>query len=89
MALLLEVGKEQREIKTPTFKECQKIVGGLVELVRINDDEANGEQVVMLVNEEGLILGLEENVNAATLAKHYIAGNAVVLTGPEVQKVLM
>ena len=89
MALLLEVGKEQREIKTPTFKECQKIVGGLVELVRINDDEANGEQVVMLVNEEGLILGLEENVNAAILAKHYIAGNAVVLTGPEVNKVLM
>lgn len=59
----------------PTLEEAQREVGGYVELVMLEDRSQ------MLVNEEGLIYGLDINIEASILAKRRIVGNALVLSG--------
>jgi hypothetical protein len=72
------------EDKQPSLEKAQELVGGLVELVTLN----NGDQ--LLVNEEGLLSDLPFNVYATHLAteksncflaEHGIRGNAVLLKG--------
>jgi len=53
-------------------------VGGLVEVVRL---PVEGEDEVMLVNEEGLLQGLPLNLTASMMSGGPIVGNVVVLTG--------
>ncbi len=82
MAYVVNVGESSVELgKLPTFKECQKIVGGLVETVQLPFG-------MLLVNEEGLLMSLPVNAEASLLAGQVIVGNAVVLLGSEVDKVL-
>ena len=54
--IVKEPGKdpEEREIQNE-LEEIQKIVGGFIEIVRMHDD------LVMVVNEEGLLLDLPYN----------------------------
>ena len=59
----------------PELEDCQKVVGGFVEMVYLED----GRQ--MLVNEEGLLKELPYNPIASQLAGHTIVGNAIVLEG--------
>ena len=67
--------------KAPKLDELQHMVGGLIEVIELSD----GRQ--MVVNEEGLILGLPFNPEASALnavygnGQEYLAGNAVVLGG--------
>ena len=61
--------------KEPTLEEMQKFVGGLIELVPLE----NGDQLI--VNEEGLIHQLPHNESASLLAGQIIVGNAMVLQG--------
>jgi len=61
-----------------TFQDAQKVVGGLVEVVRL---PVEGEDEVMLVNEEGLLQGLPLNLTASMMSGGPIVGNVVVLTG--------
>ena len=68
--VFLRVDKEP-----PSLHEAQELVGGLVELVRLSD----GDQ--MLVNEEGLILGLPHNKMASEVANRPIVGNVLILRG--------
>ena len=65
------------ENNQPTLQEAQKIVGGLVELVR--SPENPDWQV--LVNEEGLIEGLPFNKEATELCGTGIVGPAIILKG--------
>ena len=59
----------------PSLEKAQKMVGGFVELIELSD----GDQ--MLVNEEGLLKGLDINGLATIVANRRIVGNAIVLTG--------
>lgn len=69
----------------PSLEKAQELVGGLVELIELN----NGDQ--MLVNEEGLLHDLPLNIEATNhLVAHKspydlmfrgIVGNAVILKG--------
>lgn len=59
--------------------ELQGFVGGLIEIVYLPDG------LLMVVNEEGLILGLPFNINASILAGHPIVGNALVCRSDEVK----
>ena len=59
----------------PTLEEAQEFVGGLVELVRLED----GDQ--MLVNEEGVMQNLPVNFEASFQAGKVILGNAIILEG--------
>ena len=51
------------------------MVGGFVELIELSD----GDQ--MLVNEEGLLKGLDINGMATMIANRRIVGNAIILRG--------
>lgn len=56
-----------------TLKELQQAVGGAVELIQLGGD------YVMLVNEEGMILGLRDNERATDLCGGFpIVGAALV-----------
>mgnify|MGYP003133662086 FL=1 len=65
------------EDRQPTLQEAQKIVGGLVEMVR----SPTNPDIQILVNEEGLIKGLPFNKEATELCDTGIVGNAVILKG--------
>lgn len=65
------------------LKELQSIVGGYIEIVRLDNDN------IMVVNEEGLINGLAFNFYATYIAKktyplHHIVGDVLVCKSKEV-----
>ena len=78
---------ETEDVEAPTFEQCQEIVGGLVEVIRL----VRG--AVVLVNEDGIGLGLP-----VWEMRHYteqgwpcdltLHGNAVFLSKAEADKVL-
>ena len=57
-----------------TLEALQKAVGGYIETVRLRVDDA-----VMIVNEEGLLLGLPYNVIASGFADQPIVGTAIIV----------
>ncbi len=59
---------------TLTLKEMQGKVGGLIEVVYLEDGTK------MVVNEEGLIDGLPINSEASIIANRIIVGNAIITT---------
>ena len=61
----------------PTLSEAQKLVGGLVEMVRSPTDP----EIQILVNEEGLLRGLPFNEEASRLCDTGIVGDAIILKG--------
>lgn len=69
-----------------SLDEMQKIVGGNIELVYLNDTE------IMVVNEEGKIDGLEYNAVATSIFKNnhpgtddFIVGIALVCAGAQIK----
>ena len=67
--------------KPPTLEEAQEIVGGNIELVgdychKIKDAD-------IIVNEEGLILGLDMNIAAFKICTIPLMGNVLVLKGKQ------
>lgn len=65
------------EDRRPTLEEAQRLVGGLVEMVR----SPTQPDWQVLVNEEGLLEGLPFNEEASKLCGTGIVGPAVVLKG--------
>jgi len=69
----------------PTLEECQKFVGGYIEIQRV---KFNGEDGQMILNEEGKLHGLDVNLPATEIFRNtypmtddYIVGPVLVLTG--------
>lgn len=60
--------------KAPALEEAQKIVGGYVQMLKLD-----GKQ--MLVDEDGLSKNLKPNHRASEIAHTYIVGTAIVLSG--------
>lgn len=56
------------------LEELQKAVDGYIEAVRLPFQDS-----VMIVNEEGLLLGLKINILASEIANEPIVGNALIL----------
>lgn len=60
------------------LEELQEVVGGYIEIIRLNDGR------VIVVNEEGLLQGLPVNIEATNILRRdhsttqYIVGNAIV-----------
>lgn len=57
-----------------TLEALQKVVGGYIETVRLRVGNA-----VMIVNEEGLLLGLPYNTVASGFAGQPIVGTALIV----------
>ena len=80
---ILEKGKIMITVfedRQPTLQEAQKIVGGLVEMVR-SPLEPDWQ---ILVNEEGLLDDLPFNKEATELCGTGIVGHAIILKGDAV-----
>lgn len=73
-ALKLEGRKHEVIDIENTLEALQNAVGGYIETVRLRVDNA-----VMIVNEEGLLLGLPFNAVASALAGQTIVGVALVV----------
>ena len=67
----------RKKEEKPTLKEAQEQVGGLVEIVHCPAKPDSQ----LLVNEEGLLLGLPWNDVATEMAQTGIVGNAIFLEG--------
>jgi hypothetical protein len=66
------------QIPSNSLADLQKHVGGYIEIIRLENDFS------MVVNEEGLLEGLEYNQIASEIAApHHIVGNAVVCSPAE------
>ena len=64
---------EEIEIEN-TLEALQKIVGGYIETVTLTQEKA-----VMIVNEEGMLLGYGINPVATLIAGHKIVGPALIV----------
>ena len=73
---LIPVAGETKELTSTTLEAMQKAVEGYVERVPLKGRR------VLLVNEEGLIHGMELNPRASALAGKPLVGPAVLLEGP-------
>lgn len=73
-ALKLEMRKITNIDIENTLEALQRSVAGYIEAVTLVRDRA-----VMLVNEEGLLLGLPVNVIASAVANTQILGTAIVV----------
>lgn len=63
-----------------SLEELQKIVGGYIEIVNVN------EEYIMVVNEEGKLLGLPINPSATIIARQGpIVGDVLVCRREEVK----
>ena len=69
--------------KEPSLEQMQRFVGGLIQPIMLGDD------MMMIIDEEGKLKGKAENVTATDLAHEhnaifetdYIAGDVMVLSG--------
>lgn len=57
-----------------TLKELQKAVGGLIEIYPYRDSKH-----IILVNEEGALLGLQYNINALDTLDIDVLGNVLIV----------
>lgn len=60
-----------------SLEELQELVGGLIEVVRV--PKFNGDRSIMLVNEDGLRLGLPRNEAATKLYAETHTGMALIV----------
>jgi len=65
------------EEEKPTLLEAQSLVGGNVEMVRSPSDP----DIQIIVNEEGLLIGLPFNEEASKMCDTGIVGDVVILKG--------
>ena len=62
-----------------SLEELQGVVGGYIEIVRLRDDK------MMVVNEEGRLIGLKHNIKASTIAADHIVGNVLICDSGQVR----
>ena len=85
MAVLVTGSEAKKLDKTPSFDECRALISekcSLIQTVWMNSKS------LMLVDEEGLMNELPINEIASEMTGITIVGNAVILTGVEINSVL-
>ncbi len=93
MGILIHTGGLVQEANPPNgeafkLEECQEMVGGFIEIVRLN-----GSKLIMVINEEGKLSDLEPNSVATIMARahnaiypnDYIAGDVLICKMNEVR----
>jgi hypothetical protein len=80
MARIIKADNTVTTVKPPkgsfTLEELQAAVGGYIEVVRV----PNSENLILVVNEEGLLKKLPLNEQATLLAQQPIVGDVVLCT---------
>ncbi|MBI9018010.1 MAG: DUF3846 domain-containing protein [Phycisphaerae bacterium] len=62
----------------------QKIVGGLIQIVYLDEDKFGGISMVMVVNEEGLLENLPVNIMASEVYGSMIVGPAIIVGNKQI-----
>ena len=65
----------------PNLKQLQEAVGGLFEIMP--DCYVTKPNIQVIINEEGLIHGLAQNLQALEYCSYPIFGNVLILTGKQ------
>ena len=78
MATLIKVNGETETIEDISLKSLQTLVGGFIEMYPCLDGK------LMIMNEEGRLVGYKYNAKASKLAGVTIVGDVVVLDKVEV-----
>ena len=79
MATLLKTdGTRVPDVDISTLKKMQEFVGGYIELIYLN----NG--MCLIINEEGLLLDLPQNLIATELYGHLIVGDVLYVKPSEI-----
>lgn len=79
MATLLKSdGQREEGVDISTLKEMQELVGGYIELVYLPEGKC------LIINEEGLLLGLPLNQQATELYGHPIVGEVIYAQSSEI-----
>lgn len=86
MAVLVTGSEAKKLDKTPTFSECRALISEKCSLIQTV--WVAYPNFLMLIDEEGLLNELPINEIASEMAGVTIVGNAVILSGPEIKKVL-
>jgi hypothetical protein len=75
-ALITPEGVIIEDYAAETFSQWTDVVGGYVEVVYLKED------MVLLINEEGILMSLPYNLSASILTdyRHKIFGNAILMT---------
>ncbi len=89
MAKLIKSNGEILEVRPAdgsdrfTLEETQRCVGGYIEVVRCRFHLPEGENPLLLVNEEGRLLHLPVNEDASGMAGIVLVGDVLQLTPQE------
>lgn len=76
---VIDTDGNRKQVPFPTTLDgWQALVGGMIEPAHVLVD---GEQALLIVNEEGLLKEMQLNIEASKIAGHPIVGPAVLLTG--------
>jgi hypothetical protein len=79
MATLLKSdGQRVEGVDISTLKEMQELVGGYIEIVYLPEGKC------LIINEEGLLLGLPLNQQATELYGHPIVGEVIYAQSSEI-----
>ena len=68
-----------QDFEEPLYKSIGAVVGGFIEIVHIKLENYEDNNLVLVVNDEGLWQGLAVNDVASFMYGHTIVGNAVVM----------
>lgn len=80
MATLVKTdGTIVEDYDVSTLEKLQEAVGGYIEIVTID------REMCLVVNEEGLLMGLEQNVWASMIASTLIVGDVIYMRRNEIR----
>lgn len=92
MAYLIFPNSEKHKIfpnngKRFTLKELQTMIGGNIEIVKITHPAIRStptEYFILIVDEDGIMKGLQQNNNASILADQMIVGKVLLCKNTEI-----
>lgn len=80
MATLIKTdGNVVEDYDVSSLEKLQEAVGGYIEIVTID------REMCLVVNEEGLLMGLDQNVWASMVASRPIVGNVIYMKRNEIR----
>lgn len=80
MATLIKTdGSVVEDYDVSSLEKLQEAVGGYIEIVTID------REMCLIVNEEGLLMGLDQNVWASMVASRLIVGDVIYMKRNEIR----
>lgn len=80
MAMLIKVdGEIVEDYDVSSLEQLQEAVGGYIEIISLDNN------MCLVVNEEGLVMGLKQNMWASLILNRIIVGDVIYMNKDEIQ----